>query len=219
MKLLNKRLETLSAFIEPNDTVLDIGCDHGLLGIYLVLNKKVKVVSSDINSGPLEKAKENLIKYHLEEQIELRLGDGLEVMSDDINTVVISGMGGLNIINILSNIKEYPNVKKLIISPNNDFSLTRNEISKLGFYITKEEMILENGKYYLISEYKIGHKRIDNYFGKLDLENDIVKKYYQYVYDNNIKILNKLTSQNRLKRSILIKENKKIKKYFNVNKT
>ncbi len=209
---INKRLQTISAFIKENDVVLDVGCDHSLLGIYLVLNKNVKVIGSDINQGPLDKAKENLKKYHLTRKIELRLGNGLEVMSDDINTIVISGMGGLSIINILKDIKKYPNIKKLIISPNNDFPLTREEISKLGFYIKKEEMVLDSGKYYLISEYLPGKRKIDNFFGKLDLENNIVKKYYQYVYDTNLKILSKLTMKDRNKKKILKNENNQIKK-------
>ena len=211
-KILNKRLLTLSAFIEKEDIVLDIGCDHALLGIYLVLNKKIKVIGSDINSGPLEKAKENLKKYHLENKIELRLGDGLECMSSDISTIVISGMGGLSIINILSDIKKYPNVKKIIISPNNDFELTRKEISKLGFALKKEEMVLESGKYYLISEYKLGKNKIDSFFGKLNLNDNVVKKYYQYVYETNLKILSKLSLKDNKKKNKLIKENNKINK-------
>ena len=123
MKKINKRLETLSAFININDIVLDIGCDHGLLGIYLTLTKNIKVISSDINIGPLEMAKENIKKYNLEDKIETRLGNGLDVMSEDINTIVISGMGGDNIIKILNCIKSYPNIKKLILSPNNAFTL------------------------------------------------------------------------------------------------
>ena len=212
MLKINKRLQSLSAFINFSDTVLDIGCDHCLLGIYLVLNKNVKVIGSDINENPLKLAKENLKKYHLSRKIELRLGDGLETISDDINTIVISGMGGINIVNILQDIKNYPNIKKLVISPNNDFTLTREEISKLGFTITKEEIILESGKFYLISEYKLGKKKVDSFFGKLDLKNDIVKKYYQYVYDNNLKILSKLGRKDRLKKKTLTKENEMIKK-------
>ena len=215
-KILNKRLETLSAFIEESDTVLDIGCDHALLDIYLVLNKNIKVIGSDINYGPLEKAKENLKKYHLTNKIELRHGDGLECMSDNINTIVISGMGGLSIINILKKINNYPNIQKLVISPNNDFELTRSEISKLGFYITKEEMVYESGKYYLISEYKIGTKKLDNFFGKLNLEDNIVKNYYQYVYETNLKILSKLGIKEKTKRKNIINENNKITK-INVN--
>ncbi len=215
-RILNKRLQTISAFIKENDIVLDIGCDHSLLGIYLVLNKNIKVIGSDINSGPLEKAKENLKKYHLTRRIELRLGDGLSVMSDDINTIVISGMGGLSIINILKDIKKYPNVKKLIISPNNDFSLTREEISKLGFYLKKEEMVLDSKKFYLISEYHLGKKKTDNYFGKLDLENDTVIKYYKYIYETNLRILSKLGMKDRLKKKTLKSENNIIKKQFNI---
>ncbi len=215
-RILNKRLQTISAFIKENDIVLDIGCDHSLLGIYLVLNKNIKVIGSDINSGPLEKAKENLKKYHLTRRIELRLGDGLSVMSDNINTIVISGMGGLSIINILKDIKKYPNVKKLIISPNNDFSLTREEISKLGFYLKKEEMVLDSKKFYLISEYHLGKKKTDNYFGKLDLENDTVIKYYKYIYETNLRILSKLGMKDRLKKKTLKSENNIIKKQFNI---
>lgn len=215
-EILNKRLEVVSAFIEKKDIVLDIGCDHGLLGISLFLNKKVKVIGSDINPKPLEKAKENLVKYHLEKKIELRLGDGLNPISSDINTVVISGMGGINIVNILKNIKSYPNVKKIIVSPNSDFILTRKEISKLGFYLSNEEMVLENGKYYLVSKYQLGNEKIDYYFGKLDLSNNIVKKYYQYVYNNNLKILSKLSLKNKIKKISLIRENKKIKKKIQI---
>ncbi len=213
-KILNKRLQMISAFIKENDVVLDIGCDHSLLGIYLVLNKNVKVIGSDINSGPLEKAKNNLKKYHLENVIELRLGDGLKTMSSDINTIVISGIGGQTIINILKDINKYPNIEKIIISPNNDFSLTRSEISKLGFYILKEEMIEESGKFYLISEYHVGKEKIDYFFGKLDLHNKEVKEYYQYVYNNNVKILDKLPVDDSLRKNRLIKENEIIKKYL-----
>ena len=209
-KILNKRLQTISAFINSKDVVLDIGCDHGLLGIYLVLNKNIKVIGSDINKGPLEIAKENLKKYHLTRKIELRLGDGLTTMSDDINTIVISGMGGLSIIKILQDIKKYPNIKKLVISPNNDFPLTRIEISKLGFTIEKEIMVLESDKYYLISDYKLGKKKIDSFFGKLDLSDTTVRKYYQYIYNSNLKILSKLGMKDYLRKKELMKENKMI---------
>ena len=137
-KILNKRLQTLSAFINDNEHVLDIGCDHGLLGIYLCLNRKnIKVISSDINEKPLQVAKDNVINYHLEKQIEVKLGDGLETISNDIDTIVISGMGATNIINILQNINDYPNVKKLILSPNNDFSsisASSNSMSSMSMF-------------------------------------------------------------------------------------
>ena len=214
-KILNKRLETLSAFIKDGEIVLDVGCDHGLLGIYLTLNRKnIKVISSYINEKPLEKAKENLLKYNLQEKIETRLGDGLDVMSNDVTTIIISGMGAENIINILKSIKEYDNINKLVLSPNNDFGLLRKEICKLGFKIINEKIVLEKGKYYLISEFVKGKDSVNYFFGKLDLDDNIVKSYYQYVYDNNKMILGKLNVFNKLKKIILIKENYDIKKHI-----
>ena len=211
-KILNKRLELISAFIKDNEQIIDIGCDHGLLGIYLFLNRKnIRMVSSDVNTGPLSKAKENLIKYHLEDKIELRLGNGLEVMDKDITTVVISGMGAINITNILERINDYPKVSKLILSPNNDFPLLRKNLQQKNWQIVNEEIVLENNKYYLVSIYEKGYKKTNNFFGKLDLNNKIVKEYYQDLYDKNKKILHQLSFINKLKNISLIKENILIK--------
>lgn len=186
---LNKRLSSISAFINKEDKVIDIGCDHGLLGIYLYQKQKNRIISSDINELPLKKAYDNLVKYNLENEITLKLGNGLETIENDIDTVVISGMGGLTIIEILKDIKKYPNVKKLVISPNNDFLLTRKEISKLNFMIKNEEIVKENNKYYLISVYEFGKKKYSNYFGKLDLNNKEVIDYYSSIYYKNKSIL------------------------------
>ena len=218
IKILNKRLETLSAFILDNECVIDIGCDHGLLGIYLFLNRKnLKMISSDVNRGPLEKAQENLEKYNLVDKIELRLGNGLQVMSNDINTIVISGMGGITITNILQNINKYKNVSKLVLSPNNEFPYVRKTLSKLGFYIVNEKMVLEKGKYYLVSEYKRGKGKVNYYFGKLDLQDKIVKSYYENLYNKNKKILENLSLYQKLKCLNLIKENILIKRKYRLN--
>ena len=216
-KILNKRLETISAFIKENDSVIDIGCDHSLLGIYLVLNRnKIRVLGSDINEKPLMKAKENLIKYHLEDKIELRLGNGLDVMDDNIDTIVISGMGSINIINILKNINKYPNVKKLILSPNNDFMFFRFQIGKLGFMINKEKIVFENGKYYLISECIKGNKKVNLLFGKLDTNDKEVISYYQYLYNLNKTIYAKLSFVNKIKKINLLYQNMLIKRKIKI---
>ena len=207
-KIINKRLENISAFIKNSEKVIDIGCDHALLGIYLVLNRQnIKVISSDINPGPLKKAQENLIRYHVEDKIELRLGNGLEAMDEDIETVIISGMGGISMINILKNIKRYPKIGKIILSPNNDFPFVRLEMSKLGYKIDKEIMILENNKFYPIMVFIKGHQEINYYFGKLDLNDGLVKKYYKNIYNKNKKILQNIDNLALKKENELIMNN------------
>lgn len=207
-KILNKRLEMVSAFIHDNENVIDVGCDHGLLGIYLILNRKnIRVISSDIKEGPILKAKENILKYHLEDKIELKLGNGLEPITDDITTVVISGMGGINMVNILKSINNYPKVKKLVLSPNNDFEFLRKNISKIGYMINNEKMIDEKGKYYLIIEAIKGKKRVRSFFGKLNLRDKVVKQYYKDLYNQNKKILNNLSLFNKIKKIKMIYQN------------
>ena len=209
---LNKRLTTLSAFINDKENIIDIGCDHGLLGIYLFQNRKnIQIISSDINKEPLKKAHENLKKYNLEEKITLKLGNGLECVNNDTNTIVISGMGGLTIIEILSSIKKYPNIEKIVISPNNDFQETRKTITKLGFKIIKETIVKENNKYYLISEYQKGYEKTDYFFGKLDLNNKEIKDYFQYLYNKNTQILKNIPKKYFIKRLKIKINNTKIK--------
>lgn len=200
-KILNKRLERISAFINDNECVCDIGCDHALLGIYLVLNKKnIRMISSDINEKPLLKAKDNIIKFNVENQIELRMGNGLEIITNDVTTIVISGMGGITMTNILEKINYYHNVKKLILSPNNDFPLVRKKLANLGFKIMKEEIVYEKGKYYLIASFIKGREKTNYYFGKLDLTNQVVRDYYQSIYTNNMNILKRMSFIQKIKR-------------------
>ena len=58
---LSKRLEEISSLVPLKARVVDIGCDHGLLDIYLYQNGIVsKIIASDINENALSNAKENI---------------------------------------------------------------------------------------------------------------------------------------------------------------
>ena len=83
----------------------------GLFGVSAV-NKNIKTIASDINEGPLKQAENNIKKENLEGKIELRLGDGLDTYTKEVDTVIISGMGGRNIIGICKkNHKVLKNIK------------------------------------------------------------------------------------------------------------
>ena len=111
---ISDRLKEIGNFINPTDKVIDIGCDHALLDIYLCEKyDDIKVIASDIHEGSLKSAIQNVEKANLNDRIDLRLGDGLTIVnSDEIDTIIISGMGFYTIKDILSNEPKMVNVKK-----------------------------------------------------------------------------------------------------------
>lgn len=96
---LSNRLEAISSFIDKKDISLDVGCDHALLDIYLSNKYNKKYYASDIRESALNMARANIEKYRCN-KVEIRCGSGLEVLNkeDDINTIIISGMGYMTIL-------------------------------------------------------------------------------------------------------------------------
>lgn len=147
---LSNRLIKLTEFVSIKDKVIDVGCDHALLGIYL-LNKKLvtNVIGSDIVDKALENARANSKKYKV--NIDLRLGDGLKVLEDkdNINTIVISGMGYFKMRKILEDyINKLDNIKKIIIQTTTKEYDIRKYIINLGYKIDKESIVKDNNIYY-----------------------------------------------------------------------
>ena len=185
MKISN-RLKKIGDLVDTNSLILDIGCDHALLDIYLVKEKKIKkAIASDIAKLPLEHAKENIKKYNLEDKIELRLGEGLKTYSDEVDTVVISGMGGRGIISILKDDLDITKkIKTFIISPNNYQQDVREFLVKNGFIITDEVLMKEKNIFYQIIKVEKGKKKYSSkqlYFGPVILEKKgpIFNEYYK----------------------------------------
>lgn len=162
---ISKRLRAISNFISDNSFILDVGCDHALLDIYSVLNKKnVKAIASDINEGPLNSAKENVRKYGVSSQVSVVLGDGLSNYKNGVDTIVISGLGSSTIVDILNRGSSVlNNISKLIVSSNNDYYFLRKSICDFGFYISDEIMVFDKGKYYPIIVFEKGNEVYNNY--------------------------------------------------------
>ena len=105
MKISN-RLKSIAGLVTEKDVIADIGCDHAYLDIYLVKNKIVpKAYVSDVNLNALNNGINNIKKNHLEREIEAKLCDGIKGIPEEVNTLIISGMGSSTIIKILSNPK------------------------------------------------------------------------------------------------------------------
>lgn len=217
--MLSKRLKTITTLIEPNKRVVDVGCDHALIDIYLTKNKLNKCIASDINKNALEGAKKNIKKYGLEDEIETIVSDGIKnIKIDKEDYIVIAGMGTRTILKILEN-EEIKKIENLILSSHNEYEYLRVNLKKKKFYIEEEIIVKEKGIYYLIMKLnrnKKTYKLEDYYLGpilknKQDLE---TKEYYNHLYNSNKNILEKLPKKYILKRLKLKKYNKWLKKYL-----
>lgn len=215
---INARLKTIGDLVEKDSICLDVGCDHALLDIYLVHRKaNIKTIASDIAQGPLEQAKKNIEREHLEDVIETRLGSGLETYTDEINTIIISGMGGRNIIGIFKdNIKKLNKVETLIISPNNYQEDVKRFLCKHGFYIQNEEFVKDKKFIYQIIIFKKGKKRYSKkeyFFGPIFLEKKgpLFRKYYERELKSREILISLLPKNFKLKKYQAKKEIKMIK--------
>lgn len=212
--MLSKRLSSLLKYIEKGDKIIDIGCDHALIDIYLIKNNIVEnIIVSDVHENALEAGINNIKKNKLKDKIDARLGNGLEVLkqSDNIDTVLISGMGTSTIISILNN--EYiKNINKLILQSNNNHAELRKAVTDLGFYIDNEEYFVDNKKNYINIAFKRGHKKLNKdeiKYGPFLIKN---KEYLTFELNNCLKI-KKLIQHPKLKQRITLNhEIKKLRK-------
>lgn len=215
---LSKRLLAVASQVSKNSIIADIGTDHGYLPIYLFENNVIhRAIASDVNKGPLEKAKKNIMENQLEDVIEIRLGNGLEILfENEVDTIILAGMGGMLIIDILNDRPHIvQSVNRLVMQPQLDQEELRKYLHGIDFQIIEEQMVYEEGKYYWIISAEPGKEkyRKDIYyiFGKILIEKKepLLKKYIeeQLVTLKSILIeLNKSLTDNSKRR---IKEIKK----------
>ena len=208
---ISKRLALVASLILDSDAkgVLDVGCDHALLDIYLLQNRKnIKIIASDINKNPCLKAKENVEKYHMENYIKVVQKDGISSLEDGIDTIVIAGMGTETIIFILKEGKEkLKNIDRLVICSNNKYELLRKEITKLGFYINREKVIYDDSKYYILIEFIKGNENYSNKEYKygpklLEQMDETFKDYIKYNIEKREEILSKIPKEKDIYKKI-----------------
>ena len=159
---INDRLKTIGDLADANSFCLDVGCDHAFLDIYLVKRgDNIKAIASDVAEGPLEHAKKNIKAENLEDVIETRLGNGLDTYSDEVDTVIISGMGGRNMIGIFKkNLNVLKKIDTIIVSPNNYQEDVKRFLCKNGFIIDDEVMVKEKKFIYQIKKQNmLGHQQ------------------------------------------------------------
>lgn len=146
------RLKTLAHMVPAQARVADIGTDHAYLPIELVKNGRINfAVASDIARGPLRNAQADITRAGLQKQIHLRLGPGLTTVKekDRINTVVIAGMGGKLITEILNEgwLREQ-RFPVLVLQANVAQPLVRSWLMVHNYHIQQEKLLREAGHNY-----------------------------------------------------------------------
>lgn len=218
--MISLRLKAVAEFIEIHDKVIDIACDHALLDIYLVRNKKLSnIIVSDINQNALDNAIDNINKYNLTDEITPILSDGLEnINHQDKDTIIISGLGARTIIKILKDIKRFKHIKRLVIQANNDHYYLRSYLTRQGYYINNESLVLDANKNYITIEFLRGKKRYkykDLMYGPLLSKDKKNKTYYEELLNKLKIILNKIPKELKYERKLITKKTKKLNEIIN----
>ncbi|MCM0582193.1 tRNA (adenine(22)-N(1))-methyltransferase TrmK [Weissella diestrammenae] len=174
---LSKRLALVASFVPDNARLADIGSDHAYLPANLLLNQRIAFgIAGEVAPGPLANVEHEVHKAHLESKLIARLGDGFAAIQPDdaIDTVVIAGMGGRLIADILaSGHEQEQNYQRLILQPNTDVLVVRAWLQANGYALIDEAIVYEDHHYYevLVAEPGESHfSDIELHFGPYHLK-------------------------------------------------
>ena len=177
--------------VPPCETLYDVGCDHGYLGIYLLQQKRCeRVVFTDIHKEPLESAKNNVSLAGLSKACDFVCTDGLRGLSPkETDCVCICGMGGPVMESIL---RAAAPMAYLILEPQSDVIAFHRYLSEAGFVWEKEDMIKESGsKYYPIEAGRFADGDIE----KLNVPYPLLKTADHAVYKEFIEYRKKIINE------------------------
>ncbi|WP_300276093.1 tRNA (adenine(22)-N(1))-methyltransferase [Peptacetobacter sp.] len=200
---LTDRLYKIASFVTDGKRIADIGTDHGYIPVYLLKNNKIPfAILADINKGPLENARKEVRHNSLENKTDLRCGSGIEVLEKgEVDEIIIAGMGGILIADILEAKKEVAqNAEKLILQPMQAQEELRKYLLNNGYEIMEETLENEDFRIYEIMTakytgknnipedeiyYEVGEKLLNN-------KNELFTEFINKKIRSNKAILDKL---------------------------
>lgn len=202
--MLSKRLKQVADMVKKCDVIADIGTDHGYIPIYLIKKEIAKVaVAADISPGSCKKAQLNIGLSHLSDAIDVRCGNGLEVIEngEKIDAIIIAGMGGLMAISVLESNKDAVEVaKQLVLQPQRDIDKVRRYLHSIGFKITNEKMLVDGDKFYTVINAEKGseeYTELEYLFGKKLIENKspVLNEYVEMEDNKILKVLENMENK------------------------
>ncbi len=225
----SERMEGILSLIPKSDIIIDVGTDHAYIP-EAIIKRKIgkKVIGTEINQKPYLKAKDYIESNSLDDCIEIRKGDGLNIVqSDEINVVVIAGMGGLLINRIINeNISKISKGDTLVLQPMNAVDKTRKFLIENKFEILDEVLCKEDYHYYTVIKavfidkentcqdnldfitneilFKKSDKYIEEFTNKIIKKNSIIIENIKN-YSSNKNRINELENINRKLKELLKK--------------
>ncbi|MBQ9971987.1 MAG: SAM-dependent methyltransferase [Firmicutes bacterium] len=156
---LSDRLMLIASQIDNSETMADVGTDHGFLPMYLADEGICpRVILADVSKGSLEKGRQNVSRmikdryergrFFEEGTFDYRLGDGIRVLKHgEVDAVVIAGMGGILIADIITDdMEKAVSLKKYVLQPRNNQGKLRYSLMQKGFEI-KKNLLVREGKF------------------------------------------------------------------------
>ena len=206
--MISKRIKELAAIIPSANRVIDVGCDHALLDIYLAKKyPDTKFLATDISENAINSALKNIKENNLESRISTSVTDGLDNISlnkDDF--IVISGMGTNTIKHILK--PRLNEINNILIQTNRDFEELREFMFENGFR-TKDEKIIHDKLYYVVMLFEKGefkYTSLDLWLGPI-IKNSKNDSYFEFLLKNYKKILPGIPDNDLKKNEVMEKIN------------
>ena len=151
---ISTRLLACCDYIAPGDRVADVGCDHGYLGIHLLLTGLAcRVIAADIRPGPLECAVKNGEKYGVSDRMVFCLSDGVQSVPRDFDTLVCAGMGADVMVSILEKAPWLRSSRyRLVLQCQSKIPELRKYLSQEGWHIRRENLVKDGRFLYPVME-------------------------------------------------------------------
>ena len=224
MLAINKRLKLVASYVKDK-RLADIGSDHAYLPIYLAKENKINfAIAGEIVEGPHKVSIKNVKEEGLSAVIECRKATGLDAieLADNIEVITICGMGGKLIADILEKGKDkLANKPNLVLQPNVGENFVREKLQELGYEITAENIIEEDGHIYEIIVAKPGVMNLSEdeiNFGKYLLveKNELFAKKQKLELSKIEYILNQLEKATEIQENKVEEFKNKYKKILEI---
>ncbi|MCQ2772518.1 MAG: class I SAM-dependent methyltransferase [Bacilli bacterium] len=196
---ISLRLETVASFVDKGARIADIGSDHATIPIYLLENNIISFAEAVENKrGPYNRMRSALIESGYISKVYASMSDGIEDLRDDIDTLVIAGMGARLIVRILTDHQEkLGHISTIIIDAHNEREILFEPLRAMGFDLEANSFIEEENVFYDVMKW-VKREKAEPYslkemeFGPLNLKNQSEKwvKYWHKEITRLQRVLN-----------------------------